>query len=914
MSRGAGIMRGVAEAVADEVHVDWQRAATIARTHPDRCAIASLRTIAALIAESAPRRVRRRVQEIDNSGSRARWLALAIAGVATVQILAAMAGYLAGWTSSAGSRMVHNGQVSALVLFFGAALLLICGGGRHDRRAWHLGVFFLLVASAFARPFLEWIALRLPLLTWLCPDAFLPLFLWEFVREFPRIQRFSRIEYAADTAVMVSAGAGTLLLTANVLAPLFTDDALVYVLELFGRDRNNGLYWAIVFVLLAPALPVAHLRRSMADRDERRRLGVFTWGLVLGGAPTLVLVLVEIAAPVLRPFLVEHREAAAFIVFASADTIPFTAALSVLASRVFDVRVVLRKGYRKPLARDVLAAVALLPFLFAADHIRLHSDLAVSALLVDGRTIWILIACASGVLLIATRRRLINLLDRGEAAEGAQGQAVAEAASLLSMCGSVPEIGEIVAAAMGSLARTPSVLVRESDSAGSRFIPIAGSAVALPRHSSLEAVLAADTRPAWVDPEEHGSLFPLLPEAEAQWVVDSKASAVFAAANPTGALQAMLVIGRSHDDLPVAAEQASAVAALARATGGAIDRLRKAAPRSHHEPVDPADDVAAVECISCGEVAQRPTAACLVCGGTLTATCVPAVVAGKFRIERRLGAGGMGVVYSAVDTALRRTVAIKALPRVSLEAVVRMQREARAMAAVTHANLATIFGIETWRGRPLLVVEYLGGGTLDSRLARGRLELLDALRVAIGIASGLEHIHAAGLLHRDVKPSNIGFAIDGTPKLLDFGLATLLFSSTEPDRDRGFGDSVCGGDSRAGAQVAGTLLYMAPEVIRGASAAPAADLWALAMVLFESVAGSHPMKASTSEETLALVRRGAVPSIRDSRPDVPSALVEFFDRALQPDAARRLRSAGEVKACLEAAVAEAARTIPSAIP
>ena len=167
-------------------------------------------------------------------------------------------------------------------------------------------------------------------------------------------------------------------------------------------------------------------------------------------------------------------------------------------------------------------------------------------------------------------------------------------------------------------------------------------------------------------------------------------------------------------------------------------------------------------------------------GGTLIVSAAPHTLRGVYRFDRRLGSGGMGVVYLARDLNLDRPVAIKTLPSVTPEQAARLRVEARAMAAVHHPNLAVIHGVETWQGTPFLIQEFLPGGTLSDRLRGGPLAIDAALRLCGTIAEALDQLHSAGIIHRDVKPSNIGFTDRDVPKLFDFGLAKLpKFSNDE---------------------------------------------------------------------------------------------------------------------------------------
>ena len=160
------------------------------------------------------------------------------------------------------------------------------------------------------------------------------------------------------------------------------------------------------------------------------------------------------------------------------------------------------------------------------------------------------------------------------------------------------------------------------------------------------------------------------------------------------------------------------------------------------------------------------------CGPAYVATEIPKLLAGKFRLTRRLGAGGMGVVYLARDLRLERDVAIKILTESSAVRLVGLKPEAWAMATVTHPGVAQIHGVEFWRGRPFLIVEFLPGGTLEDRLRDGPIAPAEAVSVVATLADALAALHAKGFLHGDIKPSNIGFTAEGSAKLLDSGWRT----------------------------------------------------------------------------------------------------------------------------------------------
>jgi serine/threonine-protein kinase len=276
----------------------------------------------------------------------------------------------------------------------------------------------------------------------------------------------------------------------------------------------------------------------------------------------------------------------------------------------------------------------------------------------------------------------------------------------------------------------------------------------------------------------------------------------------------------------------------------------------------------------------------------VTQSLLPAVVSGKFQVEARIGVGGMGVVYRALDSYLDRQVALKTLPHAKAEESARLRREARAMAAVTHAHLASIYSLEMWGGRPILVCEYLANGTLAHRLATGPLPEREAISIGLALSGALARLHRSGVLHRDIKPSNIGFTEAEEPKLLDFGLARILHAD----------DSL---SSSTGGAMAGTLLYASPDMLSGGPPTTDADVWGLSMSLYEAVAGTHPFGGRDIVGTITAVSQGIVPDIREFRPDVSPGVAELFRQALARDARQRPATATAFMSLLSPLLPEA---------
>ena len=256
----------------------------------------------------------------------------------------------------------------------------------------------------------------------------------------------------------------------------------------------------------------------------------------------------------------------------------------------------------------------------------------------------------------------------------------------------------------------------------------------------------------------------------------------------------------------------------------------------------------------------------------------------RFRVDRLLGAGGMGEVYLAEDSTLHRKVALKLLPArftQDAERVRRFQREARAASALNHPNIITIYDIGEHESTHYIATEYIEGQTLRDRIVAGPLSIAEVLDVAIGVANALVAAHAAGIIHRDIKPENIMLRPDGYVKVLDFGLAKLTedIGSTR--------------DSASGA-VMGTLLYISPEQARGRQPDARSDLYSLGAVIYEMITGSPPI---TSENLLDLaVAIASEKPIRPSTvvPNVPPELDRIILKALEKNRDLRYQAAREL--------------------
>ncbi len=271
----------------------------------------------------------------------------------------------------------------------------------------------------------------------------------------------------------------------------------------------------------------------------------------------------------------------------------------------------------------------------------------------------------------------------------------------------------------------------------------------------------------------------------------------------------------------------------------------------------------------------------------------PASLAGRtvthYEIQEQIGAGGMGVVYKALDTRLGRVVALKFLPSHlshDTELRRRLSDEARAASALDHPNIVVIHDIdETPDGQVFIAMTFHEGVTLREKIASG-VPVRDALQIARQIASGLAEAHEHGIVHRDIKPSNVIVAKDGIARIIDFGLARSADVTATAD-----------GATR------GTPLYMSPEQATGKAVDSRTDLWSLGAVLYEMLAGKAAFRGVTQLQVMHAVVHDDPPRLRETRPDLPPEAEAVVSRALQKNPARRYQSATEMVNDLSVALA-----------
>jgi len=279
--------------------------------------------------------------------------------------------------------------------------------------------------------------------------------------------------------------------------------------------------------------------------------------------------------------------------------------------------------------------------------------------------------------------------------------------------------------------------------------------------------------------------------------------------------------------------------------------------------------------------------------------------AGRYRIVRTLGRGGMGVVYQADDVRLKRFVALKFLAATvsaHTQARSRFLREAQAAAAIDDPHVCTVYEAGEDQGRAYIAMAFIDGPTLRDRIARGPLAIDEAVAIARDVAAGLAAAHTRGVVHRDVKPGNVMLAGPRLAKITDFGLARMESAS----------------QSTKTAGVAGTPAYMSPEQAQGLPTDQRTDIWSFGCVLYEMLTGRSPFATSSGQVDVFAIVHGPAPSVAAFRPDVPAPLAAVLERCLEPNLRRRYQNASNLLADLEAVsggpAAPAARAARDDVP
>jgi hypothetical protein len=777
-------------------------------------------------------------------------------------------------------------------------LILLLANGRQCRTA-SLGIALILFGSRYVSAAVGLLAGPLPMLRILVdvsPVLFLPYYLGRFLLEFPQPRVTTRARWL-HVATRIAAGFGLVefvAVSSRGLTGGWTTPPFIYEL-LAGRADSRIIPLAMFgLTLLILVLSVQRLRGLLPD-DRRRHQRLFIGWIMLIAPLAFWLTQLAFFSRAVGNTVVPNGpwRIVNLILTVVLLLAPSVITYRALAGRSWQMREVLRRSVHTALDIRWLLPLAAVPLMIVAGIAYTRQDQPVAAVFSRATIAWLLVSGAAAALLLQ-RRRLLSAFDWWFFREHYDAdQMLFDLTHAFRRSRGIDELVAHLTSGIDRALGPYRVVVLVRDESATQFVPLFGSAEPLPASALLIDLLSKGD--GVLDTPLTGGTSPLrwLPRDERYWLAECGARLIVPLKASDGALHALVTIGDRRSGREYSAGDRRWLIALAAAATLTIDANSKTAT----DPDSPADTwqvglvqrhARALECGACGHIDDAAVARCPECGSAVAPAFVPRVLFGKFRFEQRIGRGGMGVVYRATDLALERFVAVKMLPGATPEYSELLRLEARSMAAVTHRHLAVVYGVEGWRGQPLLVCEYMERGTLSDRLLKGPMATDDVLTLGVALADALAVLHTKHLLHRDIKPSNIGFDHAGVPKLLDFGLAHLLSTSTRLPEDL-----------RPRERAGGTPLYMSPEALAGQEPARSFDLWSLHVLLYEAIAGRHPFRRETTDETVRAITRDTVPPLAPApgvSPDRSVRLASYFAGARGRTADKRPLSATQAAA------------------
>ncbi|MBZ5647651.1 MAG: protein kinase [Acidobacteriia bacterium] len=646
----------------------------------------------------------------------------------------------------------------------------------------------------------------------------------------------------------------------------------------------------LVFAAGALLVLAANYRR-LDDVNERRRVRVVVAGLAVSwivSIPGLFALNMGANHPIARPYI--HPVLGPLLIIVS-FTFPCALTYAVLRHRIFDVRVIVRQGLQYAVARRaLLAAVPVLALLLLMDLLA-HGQNTIAEILRSRG--WVYGALAALALLAHSKRQAwLDALDRRFFRDRYDAQMLLRSiVDDLRAASSFERASAQVSAKVETALHAEFAAVYVKEAGESLFTAIAASPASsappqLVANAKFIGMIRLLEAPLRIAPaSEWGQN---LPAAESALLLEYRLDVLMPIAMAGGKREAMLALGPKRSEEPYSREDLELLGSTASSLALLLERPQVAVGAEE----------AFLECPECGRCYEPGASACSQHACSLVKVRAPRLLAGRYRLDRRIGRGGMGAVYAARDTALERDVAAKLIVEEligSTNAAQRFRREAQAAAAFSHANVVTVFDYGLAGSRAFLIMELLHGCSLRKEIQRaGRLSPERVLEVFRGICAAVEAGHRRGLIHRDLKPENIFLARneDGeVAKILDFGLVKTVTEDTQATRD-----------TTAGV-VVGTAPYMGPEQMRGCAPTPAFDLWALAVVLYESLTGRLPFPVEGSPQWREAMFAGRFTPVAVHLPWAPESWKEFFTRSLAPEPERRPQSATGIFTELERALA-----------
>jgi tRNA A-37 threonylcarbamoyl transferase component Bud32 len=576
---------------------------------------------------------------------------------------------------------------------------------------------------------------------------------------------------------------------------------------------------------------------------------------------------------------------------------PMSFAYAILKQRLFDVRVIIRRGVQYALARRVLLAIPVVAIGLLVGTVVAQGRQPLFSVLKTHAESYVAIA-ALAALASTQRQKWLSALDRRFFRDKYDAQQLfREIVEDIRRAESVEEVAPQVVGRVAEALHTQGcgLLVRKPGESVYRIVaaaPAGSLSTDLPATNKLIPLVRMLECPVPITQAGTGWVGQQLPQVDKDFLQKAHVELLVPVSLKEGSTEALLVLGGKLSEEPYSQEDTALLENVASALALLLMRgSGMQAGRSFEE------------CPACGSCYDTGTTRCNKEGTALTLVATPRMLAGRYRLEKRLGHGGMGKVYRATDMSLNREVAVKMIRDeffADRKAIEKFRQESQVTGSFAHPNVVTVydFGVEAGQ-RVFLVMELLEGITLRQELrGKKRLDAARTLELFEGICAGVGAAHARGLIHRDLKPENVFLSQKDAReavKITDFGIAKTLPQSADETRDTMTG------------VVVGTMKYMSPEQLRGRPASPRWDLWALAVMAYEALCGCAPFAGDDSESLRIAILGVKFPPVTLLLPGAPAGWQAFFEGAFAHDEEQRAESVTvfwkELRECLEGGAA-----------
>jgi hypothetical protein len=643
-----------------------------------------------------------------------------------------------------------------------------------------------------------------------------------------------------------------------------------------------GVQSIVYLVVVIVVLPVNYWR--LETQTDRRRFRVLVFGALASMLFYLPRVIGTALLNVSPGFYAFFSQPVINVIYTAGMLIlPFSFAYAILRQRVFDVRVIIRRGVQYALARRVLLAIPIVAIAMLLINVLAHGKEPLFSVLKMHAATYIAIA-ALAALASTQRQKWLSALDRRFFRDKYDAHHLFhEIVEEIRRAETIEEVAPRVVARVSEGLHTTGcgLLLRKPGESYYRVVacaPAGSLNTDLPATNKLIPLVRTLECSVPITQAGSGWLGQQLPTVDKEFLQKAHIELLVPVALTEGSNEALLVLSGKLSEEPYSQEDTTLLENVAGALALLLMRQSAIRPGRAFE-----------ECPVCGACYDTGTTRCAKEGTALTLVASPRTLSGRYRLDARLGQGGMGKVYRATDMSLNREVAVKMIRDEFFadgKAIDKFRRESQVTGSFAHPNVVTVFdfGVEGAH-RVFLVMELLEGITLRQELrTKRRLDPQRTLELFDGICAGVGAAHTRGLIHRDLKPENIFLSRKGTRELVkitDFGIAKALPLTADETRD-----------TITGALV-GTMKYMSPEQLRGRSISPRWDLWALAVMAYEALCGAPPFSADDLSALQTAILDVSFFPVHERLPDAPPRWQSFFESTFAPEEKERAASVTE---------------------